>query len=166
MKWVRSCHACQQFGRSSHHAQLRSFTYDSPFKMVALDVLGPFHVDSMGRKYVLFVIDLHNRYVELCILPQADIQTSLKTLPEMWPQRWGLPTVIMTDAAPSFKGANWIAFYRAYDIQHLPVAPYMQRTNGVSERSTQTLPNIIQRLLRDQEGTWSTCRTSISMSFT
>lgn len=122
--------------------------------MVAIDVIGSLPIGPAGHQYILTIIDLYSRDVELMTLWQADAQHILSVLPDAWIKGWDLPATILTDAGPSFKSQAWKSLSSSIGIQHRRAPAYMHRANGISEQYTQTSRMILRRLLQDCGGTW------------
>lgn len=85
--WVKSYPVCQRFSRPAHHSQLRPFPSDSPLQLLAIDVLGPFPPNLVGNQYVLSVVDLPSRYLEMQVIPGANIQQVVKAFRNVWIKR-------------------------------------------------------------------------------
>lgn len=47
--------------------------------------------------YVFSVINSHTRYAVMCVVRQANGQTDVKSLRQIWVKYWGAPFVVMFD---------------------------------------------------------------------
>lgn len=60
-----------------------------------------------------------------------------------------------SDTNPSFCSQQWQQFCLGQHIHYLRAPAYMQRANGLSERSTLTLPQIVRQCVASRGGQWS-----------
>ncbi|XP_064482056.1 uncharacterized protein K02A2.6-like [Ornithodoros turicata] len=65
--------------------------------------------------------------------------------------RFGLPDEIVCDNGPPFDSQEFKGFLSTWDIVHNPTAPYNPRSNGMAERSVQTLKH--SKLKASEDGT-------------
>lgn len=155
MTWEKGCQVCQRFGKPAIHPDLRPIQADYPFQFVDIDVLGPLPADDEGHKYILSMVDMHIRYLEMCLMKSADIAQITALIPKMWLQQWGSPLMFLTDAGSTFRSRLWQQFCQQHQIRHIHAPAYMQRANGISKRLTQAIQQIIRRCLIARGGQWS-----------
>ena len=75
---------------------------DTPFKRVAVDIVGPFEPRSEKRnRYILTMIDYATRYPEAVALPSIETGRVAEALVEML-GRVGIPDEMLTDSESQF----------------------------------------------------------------
>ena len=75
---------------------------DTPFKRVAVDIVGPIEPRSERKsRYILTMIDYATRYPEAVALPGIETERVAEALVEMF-SRVGIPDVMLTDCGSQF----------------------------------------------------------------
>ena len=75
---------------------------DTPFKRVAVDIVGPTEPRSEKRnRYILTMIDYATRYPEAVALPSIETERVAEALVEMF-SRVGIPDEMLTDCGSQF----------------------------------------------------------------
>ena len=101
---------------------------DSPFKRVAVDIVGPIEPRSEKRnRYILTMIDYATRYPEAVALPS--IETERKAEAEMF-SRVGIPDEMLTDCGSQFTAEVMKEISRLLSLQQLTTTPYHPMCNG------------------------------------
>ena len=73
-----------------------------PFKMWALDFVGPITLASKGKSYILVYMDYVTKWIESKALPRAMEQAMVDFLYEDIFTHFGVPREIMTDQGTQF----------------------------------------------------------------
>ncbi|XP_040064706.1 uncharacterized protein K02A2.6-like [Ixodes scapularis] len=63
--------------------------------------------------------------------------------------RFGVPDELVCDNGPPFNAAKFKEFLTSWDIAYNPSSPYYARSNGLAERSIQTIKHALQRAVED-----------------
>lgn len=58
---------------------------------------------------------------------------------------YGLPTVMVSDNGPSFASKEFEEFLQKCTIRWKPSSPYYPKSNGLAERTIQTIKNMIHK---------------------
>ena len=99
-RFCKSCDICQrtvQKGRVAKVPLGRLPLIDTPFKRVAVDIVGPFEPRSNNRsRYILTMMDYATRYPEAIALPSIETERVAEALVEMF-SRVGVPDEMLTD---------------------------------------------------------------------
>ena len=106
-------------------------------------------------KMILLGVDAHSRWIEVEIVNAASTQNTTDHLHSMF-VRFGLPKVMVIDNGSCFTSSDFTKFARRNQIRHLRTAPYHRSSNGLTERSVQTLK------LGMKKQTKSTLQTKLS----
>ena len=108
----------------------------------------PWHkigVDLKGLDY-LVVVDYFSRYPEVYKLNCTTLLAVVETLKLCFSQ-FGIPEMACNDNEPQFTSDVLSQFAKIYDFQQVTSSPLYPRSNGLAERTVQT----VKALLKDSE---------------
>jgi len=141
--FVNRCLVCQM----SNNSRLppvpanSSFISESPWEIITIDLMGPYPKGFKGHTYILVVVDMLTKYVELCPLRSI---TSKVILDNLWKLfgRWGLPRVILSDNGRQFCSNVYTEWCESLGIKPFYISPYHPQSN-LTERYIQTIKGMI-----------------------
>lgn len=99
-----------------------------------MDFASPFE-----GKVILVAIDSHSKWIEA--FPMNGVVTSqvvIKLSHTLFAQ-FGIPEAVVTDNGPCFVSEEFEAFMVTNGVKHITLAPYHPSTNGLTERTIQTV---------------------------
>ncbi|GFS23678.1 Gypsy retrotransposon integrase-like protein 1 [Elysia marginata] len=109
---------------------------DTPFKRVAMDIVGPINPPSAaGHRFILTLIDYATRYAEAVPLRKIDTETVAEALVD-----------IMSDCMKEV--------CRLLGIKQKATTPYYPMCNGLVERFNATVKTCLRRLCSEQPRQW------------
>jgi hypothetical protein len=130
---------------------------DLPFKVVAMDLMGPFPVDSLGHAYVLVLVDVFSRFTWMKALPDKSAPTVAGAILEMIGHFGIIPERVRSDHGSEFT-ANVTKELLALlgTSVELTVTDH-PASNGIVERQNQNIGNQLRCLAaeRNASSTWS-----------
>ena len=129
---VDNCLACQAVTPSkSSRIEPQQMTPlpSGPWKMLAMDFLGPFP----SGDYLLVVIDEYSRFPEVEIVKSTSAKSVIPRLDAIF-ARQGIPDELKTDNGPPFNGVEFSNFAKYLGFHHRKVQPLWPRANGEAER--------------------------------
>ena len=97
-EFIRQCPACQLMNRMRVQIKTHRFTCASynPFEVLHLDHIGPLTKDALDNEYILVIIDVFSRWIELFPTKSTTVlETTSAILNHIG--RFGTPEVIHTD---------------------------------------------------------------------
>ena len=104
-RYCRSCDVCQRTvrkGTVSRAPLQRMPLIDSPFKRVAVDIVGPIHPASdEEHRYILTVVDFATRYPEAKALKHISTEATAEALVTLY-SRLGIAEEILIDMGSQF----------------------------------------------------------------
>ena len=119
---------------------------DTPFKRVAVDIVGPIEPRSNNRSiYILTIMDYATRYPEAIALPSIETEHVAEALVEMF-SRVGVPDEMLTDCGSQFTPEIMKEVARLLSLQQLTASAFHAQFNGLVERSHGTLKQMLQRM--------------------
>jgi len=123
-----------------------------PFDLVHSDLMGPFKVESLGkRKYMFTFVENTTRYAEVHFLYEKSDATrfikafceKVKTSTERYPRSF------RTDQGGEYVNKELETYFKSNGIKHQTTAAYSQKSNGTAERYNQTLTSMVRSSLKD-----------------
>ena len=157
IRFCRSCDVCQRTVKrgSVKKVPLGSMPLiDTPFKRVAVDIVGPIAPPSeAGHRYILTLVDYATRYPEAVPLKKITTEAVAEALLDIY-SRVGIPEEVLTDQGTQFMSECMQEVSRLLGIKGLTSTPYHPICNGLVERWNGTLKSMIKRLCQDQPKQW------------
>ena len=157
-RFCRSCDICQKTVPKGKipKAPLQSMPIiDSPFKRVAIDLVGPISPPSEeGHRYVLTLIDYATRYPEAIPLKKIDTETVAEALVDMF-SRLGIPEEILSDLGTQFVSDCMEEVNRLLSIKHLTTTPFHPACNGLVEKFNGVMKSMLKKLCKEQPRQWN-----------
>ena len=150
--YCRSCERCQKTAKKDHRlAPLQTTpTFTTPFKRVALDVVGPLPLTARKNMFILTYIDMASRYPDAVPLRVTTSKAIAEAVLQIF-CRLSIPEEILTDRGPNFVSTFMKEVYHFLGIQHLKTAPYRPQTNGCLERYHHSLMQMVRKSIADQK---------------
>lgn len=127
---------------------------DTPFKRIAIDLIGPFQpVSNNGHRYVLTIIDVATRFPYAIPLKNIDTISVAEALLSVF-TCMGCPQEILSDCGTQFLSDLMKEFYRLMSIMPIHTSPYHPQSNGMVERFNGTLKTMLKKVVKDQPTCW------------
>ena len=156
-RYCKSCDVCQKTvpkGKGGKVPLQKMPLMDTPFKRVAVDLVGPIHPPSeAGHRYVLTLVDYATRYPEAVPLKNIDTETVAEALVDFF-SRLGVPEEVLSDMGTQFVSACMKEVGRLLNIKQLVTTPYHPMCNGLVEKFNGTLKQMLKRLCCEQPKQW------------
>lgn len=156
-RWCKSCDMCQRTeprGKTSKVPLGSMPVIDTPFKRVAIDLVGPIApATSRGHKYILVLIDFATRYPEATALKNIETVTVAEALVNMY-TRIGVPEEVLSDQGSQFMSDVMKEVNRLLSMKHLTSTPYHPMCNGLVEKFNGTLKSMLKKLCSEKPQDW------------
>jgi hypothetical protein len=154
IKFVQQCDTCQKRARAKDQPEASSAIIKAePFSHIGIDVMGPLPVTLSGKRYIILAVDFFTKYTEAVAVEDADAQTVVKFIHTDIICRHGVPKEITSDRGTEFLNELVQELERTYHIKHIRTTAYHPQGNGQTERTNQTVKNILSKISR-QEDSW------------
>jgi hypothetical protein len=155
LKYVQRCRECQRvnIARKGYHP-MTAVHAQLPGEHMAIDLAGPFPVQSDGNEYLLILVDVCTRFVILEPIPNKATLTVAKVLFRLF-TTIGFPRVLQSDNGREFVSDVMKEMTTSMNVQHRLVTPYHPRGNGVAENHVKTACTIIRKEVEDNKETWA-----------
>lgn len=154
--YCATCPTCQKTApnRKSDRAVLHPLpVISTPFRRIAMDIVGPLVKSARGHEYILVLCDYATRYPEAFPLRTITAPAVLRSLVQFF-SRVGIPDEILTDQGTNFTSRLLQLFHKQLGITALRTTPYHPQTDGLVERFNQTLKRMLQKFVSDTGKDW------------
>lgn len=155
LEHVKRCPECQRINiaRKGYHP-LAAIYANLPGEHMAVDLAGPFPVESDGCRYLLVLVDVCTRFVFLRPIANKGALTVAKTLFDIF-TTIGFPRVLQSDNGREFVNEAIQAMTEQMGVLHRLVTPYHPRGNGVAENHVKTACNVIRKEIKGDKASWA-----------
>ena len=135
----RTCQQCQEYqNRQREEPALNHEIPETPWTKVGTDL---FH---LFNKTYLLVVDYTTNFFEISQLPDAESQTVVSHTKAIF-ARYGIPKEIVSDNGPEYSAKAYHNFCKDWDIHHNPSSPEYPKSNGLAERTVQTVKRTLKK---------------------
>ena len=155
-QYCATCPTCQKTSivRKSDRAYLQPLpVISTPFRRIAMDIVGPLVKSSSGCQYILVLSDYATRFPEAFPLRSITAPAVLRALIQLF-SRVGIPDEILTDQGTNFTSRLMQLFQQQLGIKAIKTTPYHPQTDGLVERFNQTLKRMLQKFVDDTGKDW------------
>jgi hypothetical protein len=136
---VNNCIICQKYRNSQCKEPMICRDIPRlPWEQVATDLF------IYKNKNYLLVVDYFSNYIEVVSLPDTRCQTVINYLKSIF-SRHGIPKMLFSDNGPQYSAFEFKEFKDKWGIEHITSSPYYPKSNGLAERSVQTVKNIFKK---------------------
>lgn len=156
-RFVASCDICQRTvpkGKVPRVPLGRTRVIETPFKRVAIDIVGPIQPPSKhGNRYILTLMDYATRYPDAVALPSIETERVAEALVEMF-SRFGVPNEVLSDRGTNFTSDLMKEVARLLSVRQLHTTPYHPMANGMVEKFNGTLKLMLKRMCAEKPKDW------------
>src|SRR4051794_30262059 len=145
-RYVESCNACQQRGRSKKNNLLHPIPVHSPFYQVGIDFIGPLSRTQREKKYIIVAMDYLTKWPEARAVSETTAEAAANFIYEQIICQHGCPQIILSDRGTHFNNNMIKRLMEKFKINHLLSTPYHLQTNGLIERFNRTLCESLSHL--------------------
>lgn len=154
--YCKSCPECQKTSavRKSDRVPLQAMpVITTPFKRIAMDIVGPLEKSAAGYQYILVICDYATRFPEAFPLRSVTTPKLISALVQLF-SRVGIPEEILTDQGTNFTSRLMKQLHREMGITAIRTSPYHPETDGLVERFNQTLKRMLRKFVSDTGKDW------------
>ncbi|XP_031333939.1 uncharacterized protein K02A2.6-like [Photinus pyralis] len=144
-KMVLGCQLCQSYAKSNAREPLSPHDVpDRPWQKIAIDF------KALGPQDFLVVVDYFSKFAVVNKLPNKTGNTVISCLKNIFAIN-GLPEEVFSYNGPPFNSWDFIEFANRYDIKLTTSSPRYPRSNGMVERTVQTVKSLLTKCLLEKE---------------
>ncbi|GFN96128.1 gypsy retrotransposon integrase-like protein 1, partial [Plakobranchus ocellatus] len=141
-RYCRSCDVCQRTVNKGTVPRVpleKVPLIDTPFKRVAIDLVGPINPPSeAGHRFILTLVDYATRFAEAVPLRKIDTESVAEALVDIY-SRLSVPEEVLSDHGTQFISDCMKEVCRLLGIKQKTTTPYHPMCNGLVERFNATL---------------------------
>ena len=90
-------------------------------------------------------MDYHSKFIEVAYIPKpVDSLAIVRAMKKIF-SRHGIPQIVFSDRAPQYTSPSFKSFAREWDFQHDYSSPHFPQSNGLVERSIQTVKRSMKK---------------------
>jgi hypothetical protein len=156
---IKGCPSCQKLGKHMNNSNMSTNFHieaSEPFQKVCIDTMGPLDADKDKNQYIVVVIDVFTRYVELFPCKHVTSKEAAECLVKVF-GRYGLPEIVVSDNGTQYVNNMMSQLYDMCDIDNKRCTPYRHEGNGIVERVNWEVMQQLQHIIfhKDVKATWS-----------
>ena len=155
---IKACRCCLQYEGTTPKAPLYPIVATAPLDLLHVDFTSietMMELDkSPGVANVLVFQDHFTKHVLAYVTPDQTVKTIAKFLYGGYISIFGAPARLLSDRGTSFTSSIIEELCKILGIQWLWTMPYHPQTNGLVERSHQTIMCMIRKLEEDKKADW------------
>ncbi|XP_068250693.1 uncharacterized protein [Palaemon carinicauda] len=154
---VASCHPCQVAGNPNQvvpRAPLQPIpSAGIPFHDVLVDYVGPLPRSKRGNHFLLTMIDRFTRYLKAVPTRCANASHAVRGLTHFF-CRFVFPATVQSDKGSHFMTREFKAAMEYHGVHHQTSTAYHPESQGLVERSHQTLKRVLPKLREAGSSDW------------
>ena len=140
---VAMCSICAPKAPSNPKEPLISHTVPSrPWQKVGIDLF------AWDMKTYLVTVDYYSRFFEVDELLSTTSAAVIRKLSSHF-ARHGIPETVISDNGPQFASDEFLMFATNWDFEHQTSSPGYPQSNGLAEKTVQTIKNILSKAKSD-----------------
>lgn len=142
---VRRCEACALHAPRPRRQPLAPHAVPSaPWHKLASDIF------EYRRKRYIILVDYFSNYVEVGELTGITSKQVINFMKSQF-ARHGIPAELVTDNGPAYSSMEFKKFMQEWEVHHVTSSPHYPQSNGKSERTVQTIKNLLKKCIDSNE---------------
>ena len=134
---VEKCSICMRESRNRREPLIPTKLPIYPWQKVGTDLF------QIGKQHYLIVVDYYSHFPEVIKLSSTTSQAVISALKPIF-ARYGIPEIVYSDNGPQYQSGEFKQFAREYDFNHVTSSPHFPWSNGLAERTVQTVKKLLQ----------------------
>ena len=154
--YVSSCDRCQHTNPKlfKQPAQLHPIPVKAEvWHRVGIDLVGPLKTSKKGNRYIVTCTDYFSKWIEAQAIPNKSAVTVAKFLLSLI-CRFGCFSICHSDQGREFVNQLNHNLFQLAGIEQRISAAYHPQSNGLDERSNQTISRAIMKYINDEQDDW------------
>lgn len=152
---TQSCDLCQKSKIYNQRTRgpLISNIPAGPREMVSLDLIGPLPAGQLGAKYILVILDIFSKYIQIYPLRKATATTIINKIERCYIPNCGHFEKILTDNGTQFHSKQWVDRLQRLGIKIIRTTTYHPEGNPV-ERANREIGRILRTYCHKKHTSW------------
>lgn len=152
MQYVRECDICRATKPTNMCQRFPMGKYrdpERPFKIIAIDYIGPLVRSKHQHKHLLVVVDTFSKFVLLKPLRSATADATIEFLKNEVFLKFGVPAILISDNGSQLKSSMFAEFLNKYGVKHWRTASYHPQANA-TEAANKSIVNAIRAYIKNR----------------
>ena len=166
---IKACRCCLQYEGGTPKAPLYPIVATTPLDLLHVDftrIETMMELDKSPRVANVLVFQDHfTKHVVVYVTPDQTVKTITKFLYGGYISIFGALARLLSDKGTSFTNSIIEELCKILGIQRLWTMPYHPQTNGLVERSHQTIMHMIGKLGEDKKANWPSDLAEIAHAY-
>ncbi|CAH1724058.1 unnamed protein product [Aphis gossypii] len=152
---TQSCDICQKSKIFNQLARgpMKTNIPTEPREMVSLDLIGPLPTGQLGAKYILVMMDVFSKYIQVYPLRKAKAETILNKIEKQYIPQCGIFQKILTDNGTQFHSRAWAKGMAKLGVKIIRTTTYNPEGNPV-ERANREIGRILRTYCHKKHTNW------------
>lgn len=153
LQYVKDCDKCRAIKPTNKIQRAPMGKYrdlQRPFKMIAIDYIGPITRSKRQHEYLLVVVDIFSKFVLIKPLRRATAEATIEYLRAEVFLKYGVPSALISDNGRQFISSAFAAFLNKYCVKHWKTASYHPQANA-SEAANKSIMHAIKAYIYGTE---------------
>ena len=140
---ISKCTICLQYRNSNKKEPLISHDVPSyAWQVVATDIF------TLNQENYIVIVDYYSRFFEVEKLSTMSSQSVITKMKGIF-SRHGIPEKVISDNGPQYSSKEFQDFSREWDFSHVTSSPHFAQSNGLAEKTVQTIKRILIKCKAD-----------------
>lgn len=136
---VNACEACQKYQNSKQKETLKQHEVPpEPWHTIGTDIF------FLNNKSYLICVDYYSKFPTMRRLRSITAKEVIKQMKHIFEEH-GICKKLVSDSGAQFSSAEFKRFTKDYDFEHVMSSPHHQQSNGMAERTIQTIKRILKK---------------------
>ena len=123
---------------------------DRPMERINIDSIGPLPPDKSGNRYIMVIVDVFSRFIELEPIKDLSAETAAESIIRFI-GRYGTPGEILTDNGTQYNNKLLQELYQTMIVEYLTIAPYSHEENSIVERVNKKINRHLRAIVFDRK---------------
>ena len=155
--FIARCPCCQLMSQVAPHIRSNPFTlsHSKPMHTLAIDTIGPLPEDERGNQYIIAIIDVFSRFLEIIPARDATAASAAEALFQH-AGRYGTPSQLVSDGGSQYVNEIISDFLDLAGTEHHITLAYSKQENGIVERSNKEILRHLRAIIFERSviATW------------
>ncbi|KAL1915617.1 uncharacterized protein VTP21DRAFT_6376 [Calcarisporiella thermophila] len=148
---VRSCERCQRRRNKTRVEEMRPVRTNRVLEIIGIDAVGPLPPTRNENRYLLVAIDYLSKYPFAKAVPAITTEETINFIFEEIVSRYGCPMRLISDRGSNFTSELMKTYMERLGVRAAPTTSYRPQSNGMVERTNQTLTQTIAKVASGKE---------------
>ena len=156
-EFIHNCPQCQFMQTSKMALKAKAQTHPfnmgvrKPWERLNIDTIGPLPPDKDGNKYIMVIIDVFSRFIELHAVPDLSAAIAAPKIVETIGRYCCTPSQILTDNGTQYCNALAEYLYEIMMTDHLTIMAYSHEENSIVERANREVNKHLRAIVFDRK---------------